>query len=397
MSDAPASSAGAPRVLVAGGFTGGHLFTAVAIAEAIRRRAPGAEICLGGARGGMEVGLARAAGLPVETVWLDGIARGRGIEALARNGVLPLKLAIALGQARRIIERCRPDVVVGVGAYVSFPFVAMAAWRGLPTLLHEANAVPGVANALLSRWTDVICVGLADAGPRFPRQARRAAGARPARRIVETGTPVRPELAGARALSAADARARLGLDPAKSTLLVVGGSLGSSALNAWMVQEGRRLTGEPPGPQILWQSGRAHLADCRARLGEVPGVHLVAFLDDVGPAYVAADLVVAGAGAGTLSELALFGQAAVIVPDRAVSEDHQLANAEAVGRAGAPVWTDRGLGPAFTERVRALIGDPDGRRAAGAAMARLARPEAAETVAAEIVALAGTAALSPRA
>ena len=384
--DAPAPSARTLRVLIAGGFTGGHLFTAVAIAEALRRRVPGADLRLGAARGGMEVGLARAAGLPVETVWLDGIARGRGVAALARNCALPLKLAVALGQARAVVERFRPDVVVGVGAYVSFPFVAMAAWRGVPTLLHEANAVPGVANAFLSRWADVVCVGLADAGPRFPAQARRAAGVRPARRTVETGTPVRPELAAAPALSPADARARLALDPSKRTLLVVGGSLGSNALNAWMLQEARRLDEAAPR-QILWQCGPAHLADCRAGLGGARDVHLVGFLDDVGAAYAAADLVVAGAGAGTLAELALFGKASLIVPNRAVSEDHQLANAEAVGRAGGIVWTERALGPAFTERVRALWADPDGLGAVGAAMGRLARPQAADAVAAEILAL----------
>jgi UDP-N-acetylglucosamine--N-acetylmuramyl-(pentapeptide) pyrophosphoryl-undecaprenol N-acetylglucosamine transferase len=169
---------------------------------------------------------------------------------------------------------------------------------------------------------------------------------------------------------------------------VVGGSLGSRALNAWMLQEGWRLSGEPAGQQILWQCGRAHLAECRARLGGAPGVHLVPFLDDVGAAYVAADLVVAGAGAGTLSELALFGKAALIVPDRAVSEDHQLANAQAVGRAGVVVWSDRALGAPFTDRVRALSGDSEGLRAAGAALARLARPQAADAVAAEIAALA---------
>jgi len=392
VTDASPSFARGSRVLIAGGFTGGHLFTAVAIAEAIRRRAPAAEVRLGGTRGGMEVGLARDAGLPVETVWLDGIARGRSLEALARNCALPVKLAIALGQARAIIERFRPDVIVGVGAYVSFPFVAMAAWRGVPTLLHEANAIPGVANALLSRWTDVICVGLADAGPRFP-------GARRARRIVETGTPVRSDLAGARALTPAEARARLGLDPARRTLLVVGGSLGSSALNAWMSQEGRRLDPGLDGDaaQILWQCGRAHLADCRARLGDAPGVVLVPFLDDVGAAYAAADLVIAGAGAATLSELALFAKAALIVPDRAVSEDHQLANAQAVGRAGAAAWTDRALGAAFTARVRALWSDAEALHATSAALARLGRPSAADTVAAEILALARPPRLSPAA
>lgn len=381
------------RVIIAGGWTGGHLFTALAIAEALRRRAPGVEVRLGGARGGMEIALGRGAGLPVETVWLDGVARGSSARAAIRNAALPLKLAVALMQARGILARVRPHVVVGVGAYVSFPIVAMAEWLGVPALLHEANAVPGLANGLLARGADVVCLGLAEAAPPFTRALERGwigrgrGRGRAAGRVVHTGTPVRPEVAGARGVAAADARARLGLDPSRQTVLVMGGSLGSAALNAWMLAEGWKLV-MPGARQILWQCGRAHFAACRFGLGQVVGVHLVPFLDDMQAAYAAADLVVAGAGAGTLAELAELGKPAIIVPDHGVSEDHQARNAEPLGRAGVPVWSDADpLGEALTVRVRTLADHPAGLAAVGAALARLARPRAAEAIAEEIVAL----------
>jgi UDP-N-acetylglucosamine--N-acetylmuramyl-(pentapeptide) pyrophosphoryl-undecaprenol N-acetylglucosamine transferase len=381
------------RVIIAGGWTGGHLFTALAITEALRRRAPGVEVRLGGTRGGMEIALGRGAGLPVETVWLDGVARGSNGRSVVRNAALPLKLAVALWQARRIVARFRPDVAVGVGAYVSFPIVAVAEWLGIPTLLHEANAVPGLANGLLARGADVVCLGLAEAAPRFTHALergwvwRRGEGGRLPGRVVHTGTPVRPEVAGARGLVAADARAELGLDPSAQTILVMGGSLGSGALNAWMLSEGHRLA-VSGGRQVLWQCGRAHFARCRARLDQVAGVHLVPFLHDMRAAYAAADLVVAGAGAGTLAELAELGKPAIIVPDRGVSEDHQVHNAEPLGRAGVPVWTgtDR-PGAALTTWVRALADDPARLDAAGAALARLAHPGAADAIAEEIVTL----------
>lgn len=381
---------GAPlRVIIAAGWTGGHLFTALAIAEALRRRAPGVEVRLGGTRGGMEVALGRSAGLAVETVWLDGVARGRSVGATLRNAVLPLKLAVALWQARRILAGFRPDVAVGVGAYVSFPILAMAEWLGIPALLHEANAVPGLANGLLARGADVVCLGRAEAAPRFAHALERGWTSRGGRggRVVHTGTPIRPEVAGAQGLTAKEARARLGLDASRQTVLVMGGSLGSAALNAWMLADGHRLV-VPGVRQVLWQCGRTHLTACRARLGSVDGLHLVPFLDDMGAAYGAADLVVASAGAGTLAELAQLGKPALIVPDRGVSEDHQARNAEPLGRAGVAVWSDAGPpGAALTARVRTLADDPAALDAAGAALARLARPRAAEAIAEEIVAL----------
>ena len=363
------------RVVLAGGFTGGHIFCSLAIARALREASPETAIVIVGARGGMEIPIARAAGLDVETVWLDGLERRLTARAVARSLLLPVKVAVSLAQARRILRRFRADVVVGVGAYVSFPVLAMAASIGVPVLVHEANARPGVANQLLARVADVMCVGMAPAASAFPA----------ARRVVHTGNPIRAELT-APLPSVAEARRRLGLAPERTTVLVMGGSLGASRLNDWMLAVGGRLAASPH--QVLWQTGRAHFDGCLARGGAREHVHPVPFLDDMPAAYAAADLVVAGAGAMTLSELTFLAKPAVIVPDRNVSEDHQTPNADVIRGHGGVVWDRPALDQQLTERVEQLLQDQLARRALGERMGALALPGAAARIAAEIAALA---------
>jgi UDP-N-acetylglucosamine--N-acetylmuramyl-(pentapeptide) pyrophosphoryl-undecaprenol N-acetylglucosamine transferase len=367
-------TAAAPRVVIAGGWTGGHLFCALAIAEALRRRDPATQLVLVGARGGREEGLIRAAGFPVETVVAAPLARGHSLSALAQNGLLPLKLAVGGVQALRLLRSFRPDVVVGVGAYVSVPVVAMAQALRIPTLLHEANAQPGMANRLLARGAAVVCVGGEPAVAAFARAAR----------VVVTGNPVRPAVASAVPWAAA-ARARLGLDPARTTLLITGGSLGSARLNDWVLAHAAELTCD--GAQVLWQCGSAHLAACQRRLGDAANLRLAPFLDDMATAYGAVDLVVAGAGASTIAELACLRKAAVFVPDPGVTEDHQTRNAEALRAAGASICDDASLGEGLVRQVRALLADAQQRRALGERLALLARPDAADVVAAEVVRL----------
>ncbi len=374
------------RVLIAGGFTGGHIFCALAIAGALQRVRPGTRVSLVGARGGMELPIARAAGFPVDTVWLDGLERRLSPGAILRSLALPLKLGVSLLQARLIMRRFGPDVVVGVGAYVSFPSLAVAAALGVPVLIHEANARPGIANKVLARGADVVCVGMEEAAVAF-----RANGGR--RRVVPSGNPVRAELSDATAGSSREARLRLGLglEPERRTLLVMGGSLGASRLNEWMLGASQRLADGPF--QVLWQAGAAHAAGCRARLGGGgANIRVVGFLDDMPSAYAAADLVVAGAGAMTLAELTCLGKPAIVVPDRNVSEDHQLQNAAAIRAEGGLVHAEERLGDALTDEVEALLRDDARLQDLGARMARLARPRAADRIATEIVTLA----LAPR-
>lgn len=370
------------RVIISGGWTGGHVFCALAILEALRRARPEVEVLLVGSRAGIEVGLAREAGVALETVWISGIDRKWTWRALARNLTLPVKAAVAWSQARRIVARFRPTVVIGVGAYASAPLVAEAQRLGLPTLIHEANALPGIANRLLGLGARVICLGTPEAAEHF-RWSR-------ARKVV-TGTPVRCSVTAARTLSRTAARARAGLDPARRTLLVLGGSLGSRHLNDWVIQQ-QRAFGERD-LQVLWQSGQAHHQACRARLTDDRrnNLHLVPFLDDMATAYAAADLVVAGAGALSVAELAALAKPAVFVPDRGVTDDHQTRNTARVEAAGGAVCLDDALDGRLFERVAALLVDDEALHALGTRLATLASPDAAARIVAEIGALCGEA------
>jgi UDP-N-acetylglucosamine--N-acetylmuramyl-(pentapeptide) pyrophosphoryl-undecaprenol N-acetylglucosamine transferase len=367
------------RVIIAGGYTGGHIYCALAIAQGLRRALARVDVLMAGARGGLETRLADAAGFPVATVWISGIERALTPAALARNLLLPLKVVVSQVQAGRILDRFRPHAVVGVGGYASAPVLAAAQQARIPTLVHEANALPGLTNLLLGRHADLVCLGDAEAAAAFP-----------AGRTVVTGNPVRAGLTVP--LDGPEARARLGL-PDGRTLLVLGGSLGAARLNEWVLGQQRRFAGQ--GLQVLWQCGAAHADRCRARL-EAPGVHLTPFLHDMPTAYAAADLVVAAAGAFTLAELTCLGKPAVIVPARDVAEDHQSHNARALARHGLSVSQDESDERLF-ERVAALAASPRALAEAGARMRALAQPEATERVVAAIVRLCGGAGAAIRA
>jgi len=348
--------------LVAGGYTGGHIQCALAIAAALERA--GTTCILGGADGGPEVTAAASSGYPIETVWIGALERAVSARGLARNLKFLVQLALSRRQARRALLRIRPDVVVGVGGYPSAPFVLAAQSLGIPTVIHEANALPGLANRLLARRARVVCLGDGAAANYFPKS-------------VVTGNPVRPGLA---AVPQAAARARLGLRLEGQVLLVTGGSLGSTVLNRWMQRVGPRFSAA--GVQVLWQCGRAHLATLR---DATPA--LVAYLDDMAAAYGAADLVVASAGALTVAELAHLGKPAVLVPAPDVTEDHQAQNARTLAARGVPVCAAADVDAKLFDLVLGLLSDEERRRAAGAALAGSADSGAAERIAEEALKL----------
>jgi UDP-N-acetylglucosamine--N-acetylmuramyl-(pentapeptide) pyrophosphoryl-undecaprenol N-acetylglucosamine transferase len=364
---APSASAPAPRVAVAGGFTGGHITCAHAIADAIVRRWPAAEILMVGSDGGPEVEAARAAGWAIATVPIRGIDRRGGARAMAKNLALPVVVLAATRRARALLARFRADAVVGVGGYPSFPIVAAAQLAGLPTLVHEANVLPGIANRLLARGARVVCVGRDEA-------VGRLAGAR----VVVTGTPARR----LPALLPAAGRARLGLAPDRRTLLVTGGSLGLAALNRWVVGHQHRF-GEL-GVEVLLQAGREGLAAAEAGLVAGTPVRAVALIDDMAAAYGAADLVVTAGGALTLAELAALGKPAIFVPRAEAAEGHQMHNLVPLERRGLEVCPSDRVDAQLFERVAALLGDETRRRALGTRLAELARPDAADRIALEL-------------
>jgi UDP-N-acetylglucosamine--N-acetylmuramyl-(pentapeptide) pyrophosphoryl-undecaprenol N-acetylglucosamine transferase len=365
---APAASPAAPkgpggRVLLAGGYTAGHVNCMLAIAAELARLRPRLELQLAGARGGPEVGAAARAGLPIATTWIAGIDRRRGPRALARNLLLPLKLAVSALQARALLARFRPDLVIGVGGYASFPVVAAAQLAGIPTLLHEANALPGVANRLLARRARLVCVGRARARDRFPS-------------AIVTGNPTAP---GVAPRPSATSRRALGLPADRRTLLVTGGSLGHPELNRWVLRHQRALAA---AAQVLWQCGPAHLETCRAGVSE-EAVRVTGYLDDMAAAYGAADLVIAAGGALTVAELARIGKPALLVAARHVAEDHQVENLRDLDADELVAEADDRL----LARALALLPDDAALGGLGARLASLATPDAAARIASEALRL----------
>ena len=295
----------APRVLISGGGTGGHIFPALSIANALKRRL-GAEILFVGAEDRMEMQRVPAAGYKIIGLPVAGFDRRRPWRNI---GVL-LKLRKSLGKARKIVRDFRPDIAIGVGGYASGPTLKAAQRLGVPTLLQEQNSYAGVTNKLLAKRAERICVAYEGMERFFP------AGS-----IVMTGNPVRKDLL-AEERSVGVARQSFGLDPAKETLLVVGGSLGALTLNESLEQGLKTLVEH--GWQVIWQTGR-YFTEERARQAAkgLKGVVVTQFISDMAAAYRAATLVVSRAGAGTISELELLGKPCILVPSPNVAGAHE--------------------------------------------------------------------------
>ena len=361
------------RAIISGGGTGGHIFPAIAIADAIRQAEPDAEILFVGAKGKMEMEKVPKAGYPIEGLWISGFHR----QLTLRNLLFPLKLASSLWKAWRIIGRFRPDVVVGVGGFASGPLLEVATRRGIPTLIQEQNSYAGVTNRLLARKVNKICVA-------YPGMERYF----PAEKIVLTGNPVRKAIEGSQA-SREEGAAYFGFDPARPILFLFGGSLGAKALNEAMAANASLLR-ERPEVQVLWQIGQLYEADFMAcEAAGLPNVEARAFIDRMDLAYAMADVVLCRSGALTISELYFAGKPAIFIPSPNVAEDHQTKNAKAVVDAGA-AWMIRNS-EAREQLIRKsfeLLDDETTRRQLSAKIRQLAMPDAAVHIAAEVSKLA---------
>ena len=297
-------------ILVMAGGTGGHIMPGLAVAEHLK--AKGWRVAWMGHPDGMEARLLQGRGY--EMAWVRfGALRGKG---LLRKLMLPFNLLRGFWQARRELKRLKPDVVLGMGGFITFPGGMMAAWLGIPLVLHEQNSVAGLANRVLAGVADRIVSG-------FPEALKKGQWC---------GNPVRPEIAALPAPAA-----RYGERSGPLHLLVVGGSLGASALNEAVPEALARMP-EGERPQVVHQSGEKHLA-ALLKIYERAGVkgHLVAFVEDMAGAYGWADLVICRAGALTVAELAAAGVASILVPFPAAVDDHQTSNARFLSSAGAAI------------------------------------------------------------
>ncbi len=307
------------KIILSGGGTGGHIYPAVAVAEALQRRlGDGVELLFVGAEGKMEMEKIPALGYRIEGLPVAGLQR----RLTARNLSLPFKVAASLRKARRVIRSFGADVVVGFGGYASAPVLWSAQRMGIPTLIQEQNSYAGVTNKLLASRARRICVAYEGMERFFPKE-----------RIVMTGNPLRGRFAeGADpAARKAEALVYFGLEADKPVVLVVGGSLGTRTLNNMMKANVERITAEGR-LQVIWQTGKFYEREMtefmQGRSSE--GIWRGAFIDRMDLAYAAADVVVGRSGAGTVSELCLIGKPAIFVPSPNVAEDHQTKNALAL-------------------------------------------------------------------
>lgn len=304
------------RVLISGGGTGGHIFPAISIANEIKRRNPDTEILFVGAENRMEMEKVPAAGYKIIGLPVCGFDR----KHLFKNVKVLFKLFKSMRMARKILKDFSPCMAVGVGGYASGPMLKAAQKMHIPTLIQEQNSYAGVTNKLLAAKADAICVAYDGMERFFPQE-----------KIVKTGNPVRRNLIEC-ALSRDEAITRLGLDPAKKTILVVGGSLGAKTINEG-IKAGLGLLGEKSDNlQVIWQTGKYYDADTHGALerSKVKNVLRMPFIADMDVAYRAADLVVGRAGASSISELQLLGKPSILVPSPNVAEDHQTKNAMAL-------------------------------------------------------------------
>lgn len=358
-----------PRVVISGGGTGGHIFPALSIADALRRRLD-AEILFVGAENRMEMTRVPEAGYEIIGLPVAGFDRRR----LWRNIPVLFKLFKSLRRSRKIIADFRPDIAIGVGGYASGPTLKAAQRAGIPTLLQEQNSYAGVTNKLLGEKAGKICVAYDGMERFFPKD-----------RIIKTGNPIRKALLSS-SLSVEEARASFGLDPGAPVLLVVGGSLGALTLNESLESGIGRIVAK--GIQVIWQTGK-NFGDRGPEAAKgLKGVVVTPFISDMAAAYRAADLVVARAGAGSISELQALGKAVVLVPSPNVAEDHQTHNAKALsGRGAAVLVTDAEARDTLVDTVLDLMADPRRLEAMREEIKKMAITESDERIADEVCAL----------
>ena len=362
------------RVIVSGGGTGGHIFPAVSIANAVRQLRPDAKILFIGAQGRMEMQRVPAAGYDIE---------GLPIRGFFRPLWKPANVGVAIDYlrskwlAKKLLRDFQPDVAVGVGGYASSAALSAANSLGIPTLIQEQNSYAGLANKKLAAKAEKICVAYDGMERFFPKE-----------KIMLTGNPVRQSLLDTK-LSREDAVRSLGFDPTKKTVLLVGGSLGARTINESVMQHLDLL--EQSGVQFVWQTGKYYYADLQQQLGnrQLPNLKMTDFIADMGAAYRAADLVVSRAGASSISEFCLIGKPVILVPSPNVAEDHQTKNALALADRDAALYVKDADAPATLLQLAIdTVNDEARLKSLSENILQLALPDSAEIIAKEVIKLA---------
>lgn len=362
------------RIIISGGGTGGHIFPAISIANAIREKRPDAKILFVGAQGRMEMQRVPAAGYEIKGLPICGFDR----KHLWKNVAVLFKIWRSQLMAKKIIKDFRPMAAVGVGGYASGPTLNKCAAMGIPCLIQEQNSYAGVTNKLLAKKAEKICVAYEGMERFFP-----------AEKIIMTGNPVRQALLDT-TLSKEDAVKTFGLDPSKKTILIVGGSLGARTINESILQHLDEV--RDSGVQFIWQTGKFYFNDIMEELNRrenLPMLKATDFISDMGAAYQAADLVISRAGASSISEFCLIGKPVILVPSPNVAEDHQTKNAMALVNKDAAVYVKDAEAPdMLLKTALAIVRNEDKLHSLRENILKLGLKDSAATIADEVIRLA---------
>lgn len=366
----PRLGAEGARIIISGGGTGGHIFPAIAIANALKKLDPATEILFVGANGRMEMEKVPAAGYKIIGLDIQGIQRG----SIIKNLQFPVKLLSSVRKSIKIIRDFKPNAAVGVGGYASGPLLYAASIKGIPYLIQEQNSYAGITNKWLGKKAAKICVAFDGMEQFFPKS-----------KIIKTGNPIRRDsvdIAG-KHFQAAEL---MKLSPDKKTILVTGGSLGARTLNnSIMVGLDKIIAADV---QLIWQTGKFYYKGIIEKLGENynPNVRIMEFVNRMDLAYAAADIIISRAGAGTIAELCVVKKPVILVPSPNVAEDHQTKNALALLHDNAAVFIpDRDAETKLVDKALELLNDKDKQKTLSNNIGKLALPDADEVIAKEVM------------
>lgn len=362
------------RIIVSGGGTGGHIFPAISIANAIKEQYPNARILFVGALGRMEMQRVPAAGYKIIGLPVAGFDR----KHLLKNISVLIKLFRSQRMARKIIKDFKPHAAVGVGGYASGPTLKMAARMGIPTLIQEQNSYAGVTNKLLAKSAKKICVAYEGMERFFDKN-----------KIILTGNPVRQNLFNGKT-SREKAIGAFGLNPGKKTILIIGGSLGARTINNCVMQALDKI--RQSGVQFIWQTGKMYFEEARQavrKAGNLPMLYTTDFISDMAMAYSAADIIISRAGAGSISEFCLLEKPVILVPSPNVAEDHQTKNALALVNKNAALYIKDSEAPErLIETAIQAVNDTEKLNSLRQNISKLAFKDSANVIANEVCKLA---------
>ena len=354
------------KIILSGGGTGGHIYPAIAIANALKARFPKSEFLFVGAKDKMEMQKVPQAGYSIIGLWISGIQR----RLTFKNVLFPFKLVVSLFRSMAILNSFKPDVVIGTGGFASGPLLQVAAMMGVPTLIQEQNSFPGITNKLLSKKVTKVCVAYEGLERFFPKE-----------KLILTGNPVRQDVVDLEGKSA-EANTFFCLDPHKKTLLVLGGSLGARRINQLVESKLDYL--KNLDIQLIWQCGKLYEADY-SRYNSNANVQVHSFLNRMDLAYASADVIISRAGASSVSELCVVGKPVIFIPSPNVSEDHQTKNALGVSEQGAALLIrEQELESNFETQFSALISSDSTQLELSTAIQKLALKNATQSIVDEI-------------